>query len=330
MGLIVLSLEDAPTVERVILAAGADRLITMSDAAFELLPASEALVAGPNHERSQGNDEYKDLTRRTSLRPDLPAGGAARGLGGRRRSRDRGVHVGGRRAPALPGRHLRRRAAGALHRAGSLPARQDLGLRRCRDLGDGRLRRRVRGGPGRAGRPGRASPGAGPGTDPWPSSRRPRRQPWAQRRAAAAPPARGSRTPQRIETWGEFEPGDGFLVGRTSAGELSISAYALVRYMNQLPADQTFTDHLGNERTVDTRQDFFPHRVMVFFKGWLGIPSSSTTSSSGPSTRPTRTPSSRASATSSAGSSASTSASAGCRARARCRARIPTGSATTA
>jgi DNA-binding NarL/FixJ family response regulator len=54
MGLIVLSMEDAPTVERVILAAGADRLITMSDAAFELLPASEALVAAPNHERSQG------------------------------------------------------------------------------------------------------------------------------------------------------------------------------------------------------------------------------------------------------------------------------------
>jgi DNA-binding NarL/FixJ family response regulator len=48
MGLIVLSLEDAPTVERVVLAAGADRLITMSDAAFELLPAAEALIAAPH------------------------------------------------------------------------------------------------------------------------------------------------------------------------------------------------------------------------------------------------------------------------------------------
>jgi hypothetical protein len=79
-------------------------------------------------------------------------------------------------------------------------------------------------------------------------------------------------TPQQVETWGEFDPGDGFLVGRTSAGELSISAYALVRYMNQLPADQTFTDHLGKEHDVDTRQDVFPHRVMIFFKGWLGTP----------------------------------------------------------
>jgi Protein of unknown function (DUF3011) len=77
---------------------------------------------------------------------------------------------------------------------------------------------------------------------------------------------------ERIETWGEFDPGEGFLVGRSSAGEFSISAYALLRYLNQTPGRQTFTDHLGNERTVDGRNDIFPHRVMIFFKGWLGNP----------------------------------------------------------
>jgi hypothetical protein len=77
---------------------------------------------------------------------------------------------------------------------------------------------------------------------------------------------------ERIETWGEFEPGDGFLVGRSGVGELSLSAYALVRYVNQTPVGQTFTDHLGNEHPVDARQDFFPHRVMVFLKGWVGNP----------------------------------------------------------
>jgi Protein of unknown function (DUF3011) len=90
--------------------------------------------------------------------------------------------------------------------------------------------------------------------------------------APAAAPPHDQPTPLRIETWGEFDPGDGFLVGRNKAGELSISAYALVRYMNQLPADQTYVDHLGNEHDVDTRQDIFPHRVMIFFKGWLGNP----------------------------------------------------------
>ncbi len=74
----------------------------------------------------------------------------------------------------------------------------------------------------------------------------------------------------RIESWGEFEPGDGFLIGRNSAGELSISGYALVRYINQMPAEQTFTDHLGNEHAVDARNDIFPHRAMIFLKGWLG------------------------------------------------------------
>jgi hypothetical protein len=79
-------------------------------------------------------------------------------------------------------------------------------------------------------------------------------------------------TKLRVESWGEFDPGDGFLVGRNSKGELAISAFALVRYANQLPGEQTFTDHLGNTRTVDGRNDIWPHRVMVFFKGWLGDP----------------------------------------------------------
>ena len=73
-----------------------------------------------------------------------------------------------------------------------------------------------------------------------------------------------------IEDWGDYAPGNGFLVGRSSAGELSISGYALVRYLNQMPSSDTFVDHLGNERTVDGRNDIFPHRVIVWFKGWLG------------------------------------------------------------
>lgn len=76
---------------------------------------------------------------------------------------------------------------------------------------------------------------------------------------------------QPIEQWGEFTPGDGFLIGRSSLGELSISGYALIRYLNQMPGEQTFTDHLGNTRTVDGRNDIFSHRIMVFLKGWLGV-----------------------------------------------------------
>jgi hypothetical protein len=95
--------------------------------------------------------------------------------------------------------------------------------------------------------------------------------------AACAAPATGTSvqagTPTPlIETWGEFDPGDGFLVGRSAKGELNISGYALVRYINQTPGTSTFTDHLGNERPVDGRNDIYPHRVMIFLKGWLGKP----------------------------------------------------------
>jgi hypothetical protein len=96
----------------------------------------------------------------------------------------------------------------------------------------------------------------------------------AKEGAAAPPPAAAPRKPttQGVESWGDFEPGSGFLVGRNSAGELAISGYALERYVNQTPAEQTFTDHLGNERTVDGRNDIWPHRIMIFLKGWVGNP----------------------------------------------------------
>jgi hypothetical protein len=76
----------------------------------------------------------------------------------------------------------------------------------------------------------------------------------------------------RIETWGTYDPGRGYLVGRNELGELSIGAYALARYMSQHDDDQVFTDHLGNVRPVDPRNDYQIHRVMVFFNGWVGDP----------------------------------------------------------
>ena len=40
--------------------------------------------------------------------------------------------------------------------------------------------------------------------------------------------------------------------------------------MSQHDDDQVFTDHLGNERPVDIRNDIFSHRIMAFLKGWMG------------------------------------------------------------
>jgi hypothetical protein len=75
-----------------------------------------------------------------------------------------------------------------------------------------------------------------------------------------------------IETWGTFEPGRGFLIARTPMGEVWVSAYGLVRYLNQMPAGQTYVDHLGRTRRIDLRHDIWSHRIMVHLKGWLGVP----------------------------------------------------------
>src|ERR1051325_6023108 len=85
-------------------------------------------------------------------------------------------------------------------------------------------------------------------------------------------PAAPATQDDKIETWGSVEAGKGFLVGRTDVGELSIRASALTRYLNQLPPHQTFKDHLGVEHEIHLRDDIYSHRIMVFFKGWIGRP----------------------------------------------------------
>ena len=96
----------------------------------------------------------------------------------------------------------------------------------------------------------------------------------------ATPPARATeleRLPQEpreepIETWGAIDPGEGFEIAKTNYGNLKISIYALTRYINQLPADQSFVDHLGRERDIDTRQDIQLHRVLLSFMGFIYHP----------------------------------------------------------
>lgn len=86
----------------------------------------------------------------------------------------------------------------------------------------------------------------------------------------ASPPSSNS-NPESYETWGFYDPGKGFLVGDSDAGSLSLSAYALVRYMDQ-GGNDSFIDHNGTEQVVDLRRDIYSHRVLVFLAGWIGDP----------------------------------------------------------
>jgi hypothetical protein len=76
----------------------------------------------------------------------------------------------------------------------------------------------------------------------------------------------------RNETAGEFTPAKGFDLVKTSRGSLNVSFYGLFRYLNQLPGDQTFTDHLGRERAVKARNDFNWHRTFVWLTGFFYVP----------------------------------------------------------
>ena len=71
---------------------------------------------------------------------------------------------------------------------------------------------------------------------------------------------------------GEFTPAKGFDIAKTKIASLNVSFYGLFRYMNQTPGSQTFTDHLGRERTVKARNDLNWHRTFVWLTGFFYDP----------------------------------------------------------
>ena len=73
-------------------------------------------------------------------------------------------------------------------------------------------------------------------------------------------------------TAGEFTPAAGFTIVQTARGSLNISAYGLFRYVNQTPAGQTFTDHLGRVQAVNPRNDVNWHRTMIWLTGFFYTP----------------------------------------------------------
>jgi hypothetical protein len=73
-------------------------------------------------------------------------------------------------------------------------------------------------------------------------------------------------------TAGEFTPGKGFSVFKSNIGSLNLSVYGLGRYINQMDEDKMYLDHLGRERTIDTRQDIMWHRTFLWISGFFFTP----------------------------------------------------------
>ncbi len=70
-------------------------------------------------------------------------------------------------------------------------------------------------------------------------------------------------------TAGEFTPAKGFDIFESEIVSLNISFYGLFRYINQMPGEQEFTDHLGNIRTVNARNDFEWQRSFIWLTGFF-------------------------------------------------------------
>ena len=68
---------------------------------------------------------------------------------------------------------------------------------------------------------------------------------------------------------GRYTPNLGFKVANTEWGDLNVSIYSYVRYLNQLGLDETFTDSFGITKTVQNRQDVQLLKLQVKFLGWI-------------------------------------------------------------
>jgi hypothetical protein len=94
----------------------------------------------------------------------------------------------------------------------------------------------------------------------------------AQDKAEPTPGDTVTISPFANTTAGEFTPSRGFQIFTAERASLNISFYGLFRYLNQMPGEQTFTDHLGRERAVRARNDLNWHRTMIWFNGHFWTP----------------------------------------------------------
>jgi hypothetical protein len=73
--------------------------------------------------------------------------------------------------------------------------------------------------------------------------------------------------------FGEFQEGArGFKVADTPRGDLNVSAWAYVRYLNQKGLDGSYTDSFGRSFDIDDRHDVQLNKVNIYFKGWVFDP----------------------------------------------------------
>jgi hypothetical protein len=69
--------------------------------------------------------------------------------------------------------------------------------------------------------------------------------------------------------WGSYTPNLGFKLVETKYGDVNLSIYTYVRYLNQLGLDKNYTDSFGNVKSVQRRQDIQITKLQFKFLGWV-------------------------------------------------------------
>jgi len=68
---------------------------------------------------------------------------------------------------------------------------------------------------------------------------------------------------------GKYTPNLGFKLANTEYGDLNVSIYTYVRYLNQLGLNSTYTDAFGNTKDIQQRQDMQLLKLQIKFLGWI-------------------------------------------------------------
>ena len=90
--------------------------------------------------------------------------------------------------------------------------------------------------------------------------------------APPVPPA-GPSSPRQSgddkKEFGDYTPNLGFKLADTEYGDINVSIYTYVRYLNQLGLDPTYADAFGNTKDVQRRQDAQLLKLQIKFLGWM-------------------------------------------------------------
>ncbi len=85
----------------------------------------------------------------------------------------------------------------------------------------------------------------------------------------AAPEAKSEDKSDDKNFDGRYTPNLGFRLANTELGDLNVSIYTYVRYLNQKGLDPTYQDAFGNTKNVQQRQDIQLLKLQIKFLGWI-------------------------------------------------------------